>query len=114
MRLAARARPFNLIVTNVPGPQIPLYMIGSRLLAGYPIGPLFLDQSLNIALLSYDGRLYWGFNGDWDVLPDLGDLVAATRASFDELLQATETAHVQTRAHSRRPPAKHFSGERKR
>lgn len=114
MRLAARARPFNLIVTNVPGPQIPLYMIDSRLLAGYPIGPLFLDQSLNIALLSYDGRLYWGFNGDWDVLPDLGDLVAATRASFDQLLQATETAQVRTRARSRRPPAKHFSGERKR
>jgi WS/DGAT/MGAT family acyltransferase len=114
MRLAARARPFNLIVTNVPGPQIPLYMIGSRLLAGYPIGPLFLDQSLNIALLSYDGRLYWGFNGDWDVLPDLRDLVAAIRTSFDELLQAAETAPVQTRTHSRRPPAKHSSGERKR
>ncbi len=114
MRLAARARPFNLIVTNVPGPQIPLYMIGSRLLAGYPAGPLFLDQSLNIALLSYDGRLYWGFNGDWDVLPDLRDIVAAIRTSFDELLQASETAHVQTRTHSRRPPAKHLSGERKR
>ena len=105
MRLAAQARPFNLIVTNVPGPQIPLYMIGSRLLAGYPIGPLFLDQSLNIALLSYDGRLFWGFNGDWDVLPDLRDLVGAIRASFDELLQATETAHVQTHTRSRQPSA---------
>ncbi|HEY9158270.1 wax ester/triacylglycerol synthase family O-acyltransferase [Candidatus Binatus sp.] len=107
MRLAARARPFNLIVTNVPGPQIPLYMIGARLLAGYPIGPLFLDQSLNIALLSYDGRLYWGFNGDWDVLPDLRDLVTAIRASFDELLRAAETAHAQTRTRSRKPRARH-------
>ncbi len=107
MRLAARARPFNLIVTNVPGPQIPLYMIGSRLLAGYPIGPLFLDQSLNIALLSYDGRLYWGFNGDWDVLPDLRELVTAIRASFDELLRAAETAHAQTRTRSRKPRARH-------
>jgi hypothetical protein len=114
MRLAARARPFNLIVTNVAGPQIPLYMIGSRLLAGYPIGPLFLDQSLNIALLSYDGRLYWGLNGDWDVLPDLGDLVTAIRASFDELLQAAETAHAQMRTRSRRPRARDSSGEHKR
>ena len=114
MRLAARARPFNLIVTNVPGPQIPLYMIGSRLLAGYPIGPLFLDQSLNIALLSYDGRLYWGLNGDWDVLPDLGDLVTAIRASFDELLQAAEAAHAQMRTRSRRPRAGDSSGEHKR
>ena len=110
MRLAARARPFNLIVTNVPGPQLPLYMIGSRILAAYPIGPLFLDQALNIALVSYDGRLYWGLNGDWDVLPDLRDLVTAIRASFDELLQATETAPVQTRTRSRKPP----SGKHKR
>ncbi len=114
MRLAARARPFNLIVTNVPGPQIPLYMIGSRMLAAYPLGPLFLDQALNIALLSYDGRLHWGFNGDWDVLPDLRDLVTAIRASFDELLQATETAHAQTRTGSRQPRAKDPSGKHKR
>jgi WS/DGAT/MGAT family acyltransferase len=88
MRLAARARSFNLTVTNVPGPQIPLYLIGSRMSAAYPLGPLFADQALNIALLSYDGRLHWGLNADWDVLPDLRDLVAAIRASFDELLQA--------------------------
>jgi len=93
MRLAARARAFNLTVTNVPGPQLPLYMIGSRMLAAYPLGPLFLDQALNIALLSYDGRLHWGLNGDWDVLPDLRDLVGAIHASFGELLQAaTNTA----------------------
>jgi len=93
MRLAARARAFNLTVTNVPGPQLPLYMIGSRMLAAYPLGPLFLNQALNIALLSYDGRLHWGLNGDWDVLPDLRDLVGAIHASFDELLQAaTNTA----------------------
>jgi diacylglycerol O-acyltransferase / wax synthase len=94
MRLAARARSFNLTVTNVPGPQIPLYLIGSRMSAAYPLGPLFAEQALNIALLSYDGRLHWGLNADWDVLPDLRDLVTAIRASFDELLRATETAHT--------------------
>jgi hypothetical protein len=88
MRLAARARSFNLTVTNVPGPQIPLYLLGARMFAAYPLGPLFENQALNIALLSYDGRLHWGFNADYDLLPDLGDLVAAIRASFDELRAA--------------------------
>jgi diacylglycerol O-acyltransferase len=87
MRLAARARSFNLTVTNVPGPQLPLYMIGSRMMAAYPLGPLFADQALNIALLSYDGRLHWGLNADWDALPDLGDLVEAIRASFEEFVR---------------------------
>jgi len=102
MRLAARARSFNLTVTNVPGPQIPLYMIGARMAAAYPLGPLFLDQALNIALLSYDGRLNWGFNADWDVLPDLRELVEAIRTSFEELLQVTENVHARTRTHAKR------------
>ena len=96
MRLAARARSFNLTVTNVPGPQIPLYMIGARMTAAYPLGPLFADQALNIALLSYDCRLHWGLNADWDVLPDLRDLVDAIRASFDEFLRVIGTPHKTT------------------
>jgi diacylglycerol O-acyltransferase / wax synthase len=88
MRLATRARSFNLTVTNVPGPQIPLYLLGAKMQAAYPLGPLFLNQALNIALLSYNGRLHWGFNADYDTLPDLRDLVAAIRASFDETLAA--------------------------
>jgi diacylglycerol O-acyltransferase / wax synthase len=88
MRLAARARSFNLTVTNVPGPQIPLYLLGAKMQAAYPLGPLFENQALNIALLSYDGHLHWGFNADYDVLPDLADLIAAVRASFAELRMA--------------------------
>jgi WS/DGAT/MGAT family acyltransferase len=88
MRLAARARSFNLTVTNVPGPQIPLYMAGARMQAAYPLGPLFENQALNIALLSYDSHLHWGFNADYDVLPDLADFCAAIRASFEELRAA--------------------------
>jgi WS/DGAT/MGAT family acyltransferase len=113
MRLAARARSFNLTVTNVPGPQIPLYLIGSRMSAAYPLGPLFLDQALNIALLSYDGKLHWGLNADWDVLPDLLDLVTAIRASFDEFLEATETSPAQPRRSSQ-PRARDAAGGHKR
>jgi WS/DGAT/MGAT family acyltransferase len=96
MRLAARARSFNLTVTNVPGPQIPLYLLGCAMKAAYPLGPLFQHQALNIALLSYDGALHWGFNADYDVLPDLCDLVDSIRASFEELLgaAAAERAHT--------------------
>ncbi len=79
-RLASYAQPFNLVVTNVPGPQFPVYIEGARMLACYPLVPLFRNQALGVALFSYDGRLYWGFNADWDALPDLHDLVAAVDA----------------------------------
>ncbi|NIT98484.1 MAG: DUF1298 domain-containing protein, partial [Actinobacteria bacterium] len=67
-RLAAGARPFNMTVTNVPGPQFPLYLLGSRLLATYPLVPLWEGHGAGVALFSYAGTLYWGFNADWDVV----------------------------------------------
>ena len=88
MRLALRARPFNLVVTNVPGPQIPLYLLGSRMRCAYPLVPLFFNQGLGIALFSYAGKLFWGFNADWDTLPDLDVFAEAIQASFAELLGA--------------------------
>lgn len=88
MRLAARARSFNLTVTNVPGPQLPLYFLGAKMEAAYPLGPLFQNQGLNIALLSYDGRLHWGLNADYDTMRDLEHLTAAIRTSFDQMKSA--------------------------
>jgi diacylglycerol O-acyltransferase / wax synthase len=90
MRLAFRARPFNLVVTNVPGPQLPLYMLEARMVDVYPQVPLFPEQGLGVALISYDGRLHWGFNADSDLLPDLHDFVESVQASFDELCAAAE------------------------
>lgn len=87
-RLASRASPFNLVVTNVPGPPTPLYLLGARMLEAYPLVPLFVGQALGIALFSNAGRLFWGFNADWDSLPDLHELVVAVDASFTELRQA--------------------------
>jgi WS/DGAT/MGAT family acyltransferase len=105
-RLAVRTRAYNIIVTNVPGPQIPLYMLGARLLEAYPLVPLFRNQALGIALFSYDGKLCWGFNADWDLMPDLRDFVRSVREAFDEL---------KTEASGRRPvaapaPASHANG----
>ncbi len=89
MRLAAQANPFNLVVTNVPGPPVPLYLLGARLREAYPLVPLFMGQALGIALFSNAGKLFWGFNADWDSLPDLHHFVAAVDASFAELQQAS-------------------------
>ena len=91
-RLAAGARPFNLIVTNVPGPAFPVYVLGSRMVACYPLVPLYRNQALGIALFSYDGRLWWGFNADWDALPDLHDLVAAVEAEARALARVAGIA----------------------
>jgi hypothetical protein len=69
--------------------------------ACFPLVPLFQNQALGVALFSYDGRLYWGFNADWDALPDLHDLVEAVDREFAQLSAAagvgTEPACVQAR-----------------
>ncbi|MGH8874218.1 MAG: WS/DGAT/MGAT family O-acyltransferase [Acidimicrobiia bacterium] len=88
-RLAADAyRPFNMTVTNVPGPQFPMYLLGSRMLAQYPIVPLWAQHGLGIALFSYDGRLLWGLQADWDAVPDFPDFIESIHRSFRELQQA--------------------------
>jgi diacylglycerol O-acyltransferase len=89
--LTALARPFNLVTTNVPGPPVPVYAAGARMLACYPLVPLFKNQALGVALFSYDGRLHWGFNADWDALPDLHDLVAAVERELATIRALGET-----------------------
>lgn len=92
-RSATRHRPFNVAVTNVPGPQVPLYFLGSKLLAIYPMMPLFPNQALSVAVLSYNGDVFWGFNSDWDSLPDVHNVVEGIGAQFAALRAAArETA----------------------
>jgi len=85
IRLATRLRVFNLIVTNVPGPPVPLYLLGAPVLATYPLVPLYENQAFGIALLSYAGQLFWGLTSDWDRVPDLHDLALGIAEAFDEL-----------------------------
>ena len=87
-RAAYRNRASNLVVTNVPGPQIPLYLLGARVLETYPMLNLLTRQSLGVALFSYAGRLHWGFIADWDLVPDLHDFVVAIERAFAELCEA--------------------------
>lgn len=89
MRLAPHQRYCNVVVTNVPGPQFPLYVLGRRLRALYPVVPVFDRLAVNIAVLSYDGRLGFGLLGDYDAVPDLDDLAADLRHAIAALLSST-------------------------
>ncbi len=85
-RLAASRRSYNMVVTNVPGPPMPVFLNGARMLESYPLVPLFDNQALGIALFSYDGGLYWGFNACWDAMPELHDFVIAVERELEVLL----------------------------
>jgi WS/DGAT/MGAT family acyltransferase len=85
VRLISSAGLYNLIVTNVPGPPLPFFLLGARMVASYPHLPLFENQGLGIAILSYAGELYWGLTADPHLMPDLDDLAADISATFQEL-----------------------------
>ena len=87
-RLATWQRSFNMVVTNIPGPPIPLWLCGARLLEIYPLVPLAYNQALGIALFSYDDSLYWGFNADWETFPDLHEFVEGLELEFERMRKA--------------------------
>jgi diacylglycerol O-acyltransferase len=101
-RLQARQRLFNVVVTNVPGPQFPLYMLGRELDAMYPMVPLAENQALGIAIMSYNGQLNFGLNADYDALTDLEALADELRASIEELV-AVAGESVEVRSTGRSP-----------
>lgn len=84
-----KLRPFNMTVTNIPGPQFPMYLLESQMLANYPMVPLWAQHGVGVALFSYNGRLFWGIQADYDTLPDSGDFLEAIQASFRELAGLT-------------------------
>jgi WS/DGAT/MGAT family acyltransferase len=79
----------NLVVSNVPGPQIPLYFLGSEVKAMYPLGPIFHGSGLNITVMSLSGTLDVGLISCPELLPDLWDMADDFRVALDELLDAT-------------------------
>ncbi len=86
-RLNFSTRLFNLIVTNVPGPQFPLYVAGRRMVDLYPVAFLPKDHALALAIMSYDGQLNFGLLGDYDALPDIDAFADGLRGAVDELLE---------------------------
>jgi diacylglycerol O-acyltransferase len=97
-RLQARQRFFNLVVTNVPGPQFPLYLLGHRMQVLYPVVPLARRQALGIAVMSYDGHLGFGLLADYDALPGVEEIVRDLRSAIASLARAAKVPAKRPKA----------------
>ncbi|MDQ1711529.1 MAG: diacylglycerol O-acyltransferase / wax synthase [Frankiaceae bacterium] len=84
---ALTKRLFNVVVTNVPGPQIPLYAAGAEMLEVFPVVPLARGQAVSIGLTSYNGGVYYGLNADRDAMPDVDVLAQCIEESLAELVE---------------------------
>ncbi len=89
-RIASRTpqRNINTVTTNVPGPQIPLYAAGRRMLKAFPYVPLAGSVRVGVAIFSYDGQVNFGVTGDYDTAPDIGVLCRGIEDGMAELLKA--------------------------
>lgn len=96
-RLNFSTRLFNLIVTNVPGPQFPLYILGHELRELIPVAFLPKDHAVAIGVMSYNGELTFGLLGDYDAMPDIDELSADIQSSLDELIETAKKRHASTR-----------------
>jgi WS/DGAT/MGAT family acyltransferase len=109
--LSARAahgltrRMYDIAVTNVPGPQLPLYAAGAQLAEMFPIMPLTDGHALSIGLTSYDGRVCFGVNADRDAVPDVDEVAQLLRTALAELVAACRPADIEPgRRRRRREP----------
>lgn len=87
-RLQSRQRFFNLVVTNVPGPQFPLYLMGRRMERVFPMVPLAKNQALCVGVMSYDGQVNFGLIGDYDAMSDLDQLGDEIEAELAAMVEA--------------------------
>lgn len=88
-RLMGRGRFFNLTISNVPGPQFQLYLLGTRLVEAFPVVPLAEGGGLSIGATSYNGGIYFGLNADPDIVPDVGIIAEGIEKSLALLLAST-------------------------
>ena len=92
-------RLFNVVVSNVPGPQLPLYVAGARMLTLHPVVPLAPGQAVSVGLISYDGGVFYGLNADRDSMPDLNRLAALIEESLQELVDTAAPPRAPRRPH---------------
>ena len=86
-----RMRPFNMTVTNVPGPQFPMYLLEAEMLANYAVVPLWAQHGLGLAVFSYNGSLHWGIHADYDTLPDSDVLAESIQRAATELISVASS-----------------------
>ena len=101
-RLQSRQRFFNLVVTNVPGPQFPLYLLGRELQDVFPMVPLAKNQAVCFALMSYHGRVNFGLTADYDAMADVDVLAGDLETSIAELAEAASSAEGAAVGEARR------------
>jgi hypothetical protein len=102
-RLNFSSRMYNLLVTNVPGPQFPLYVLGRRMKSIFPVPFLGGDRALAIAIMSYDGGMDFGLLGDFDAMPDLEVVAEGIEGALAELtLIARRHRRIEQRKAKRR------------
>lgn len=103
--------PYNVVISNVPGPQFPLYGVGSELLANYPVSTIHDGAGLNITVLSYNGNLDVGVLGCRDLVPDAWELIDRLEAAAVELKVAAEAA--KKKAAGKKPAGKKKASSKK-
>ena len=91
-RINFSTRLFNLVVTNVPGPQFPLYVLGRELEDIFPVGFLPPEQALFVAIMSYNGGINFGLLADYDSIDDAAGIAAGIEAAIADLLEAAKEA----------------------
>ncbi len=96
----------NLVCTNVPGPMVPLYCVGHRMLAHYPLAPISFNLGVNVGVMSYDQRLFWGLVADAASMPDPERLARNLDEAFVELRNAAGVAPSDLPAIGARPTAR--------
>ena len=93
----------NLVVTNVPGPQFPMYLAGAEMVETYPVPPLMPGFSLSVGVTSYDGAVYYGITADRDALPDIEVLGQCVRDALDELVDSASDSRPRAPRGRRKP-----------
>ena len=93
----------NLVVTNVPGPQFPMYLAGAEMVETYPVPPLHPGFSLAVGVTSYDGAVYYGITADRDALPDIEVLGQCVRDALDELVDSASDTRLRAPRGRRKP-----------
>ncbi len=115
LRLVERINPFNLIISNVPGPNVPLYYAGAKLMAYYPLSAIAEGQGLNITVMSYGGGLHFGLIADRDLVPDLDVLAGYLVDELKVLVHAVVPDQLPDQLPGEPPkPAKPAKGSNKR
>jgi WS/DGAT/MGAT family acyltransferase len=102
-RINFSTRLFNLVVTNVPGPQMPLYVLGRELEDIFPVGFLPPEQALFVAIMSYNGGVNFGLLADFDAIDDVAEIAQGIEDSIAELAEAAQVAERESRAAEKAP-----------